>query len=59
VDIATNGVAWSVGRSVRLPITTVNPAEAVEPFGMLLGTMYLMGAQISSREGALLGHLAD
>jgi len=29
--IATDGVAWSVGLSVGLSVTTVSPAKAAEP----------------------------
>jgi len=52
------GVAWFVGLSV----TTVGRAKLAEPIEMLLGTwtwvgprtMYLMGVQIPTREGAIL-----
>ena len=52
--IATDGVAWSVGRWVCLSITTVSPAKMAEPIeiGLTQETMYCMGVQIPTCEGA-------
>ena len=36
---STDGVAWSVGRSVGLSVTTVSPAKTAEPIEMLLGML--------------------
>jgi len=35
--IATDGVAWSVSQSVRLPVTIVSPAETAELFEVAFG----------------------
>jgi len=35
--IATDGVAWSVGLSVCLSVTTVSPAKTAEPIDVPFG----------------------
>jgi len=60
--IVTDGVAWSVGRSVCRSVTIVNPTKMAEPIEMLfgcglgwaLGTIFYMGIQILPFEGAIL-----
>jgi len=60
--VATDGVAWSVCRSVGLSVTTVSPEKTAEPseipFGMwaLLGPNHALdGVQIPTREGSFKG----
>ena len=37
--IVTDGIAWSVVRSVCLSVTIVSPTRMTEPIGMQFGTM--------------------
>jgi len=60
--IATDGAAWSIGRSVCLSVTTMSPAETAEPIEIPFGMWTWVnpknhvvdGVQISTREGTIL-----
>ena len=41
--IATDGVAWSVGLSVCLSVTTVSPAKTAEPIEIPFGVQTRVG----------------